>query len=244
MGGRVGTTVFCPECKAFQTSRTLPLDSRGYSRARRWYRQDHRDIAWFRRLRRCNACGNDFLTAEVEEQLLEELAALRGTVARAQSKLVRQIRRSAPWLSPSAEIPRDLAYRLVSRSAVWLTHSSGHEVRAPGHADRLQRTDLHGWEVEFGGNSFLVGKAIERSSNVLNRFMDDAATGRLIEASRVKQAIAQEIAGAVANSRGAEYSDYPVVENRIVFGAQAIDLNDATSVFWQATKADCLFRRR
>ena len=59
------------------------------------------------------------------------------------------------------EREKDTAERFIRASSWWLTHSSYRPVRAPGHAERLYMTP-HGWAVDFGGNSFLVGKAIER----------------------------------------------------------------------------------
>jgi Bacterial RNA polymerase, alpha chain C terminal domain len=85
----------------------------------------------------------------------------------------------------------------------------------------------HGWAVDFGGNSFLVGKAIERCRKVLDRCRDEAATGQVLLRSDVEAELKRTISGAVANSSGEEYRGYyPVKNDLLVFGAQGIGVDD------------------
>jgi hypothetical protein len=58
------------------------------------------------------------------------------------------------------ERDKDTAVRFIRASAWWLTQYHK-PVRAPKHADHVHMS-VHGWAVDFGANSFLVGKAIER----------------------------------------------------------------------------------
>jgi hypothetical protein len=49
----------------------------GNPSGQRWHRFDHVEIQWFRRGRICQSCSHDFLTAEVDEQFIDELVELR-----------------------------------------------------------------------------------------------------------------------------------------------------------------------
>jgi|ERR1700736_4778654 hypothetical protein len=51
-----------------------------------------------------------------------------------------------------------------------------------GHADRV-RMSRHGWAIDFGANSFLIGKAIQRCRNVIDQCRDLAASGQTISRS-------------------------------------------------------------
>lgn len=237
-----GTKVYCPRCKEFRTCRALPPPRLGKPKGRRWYRTDYRDIAWFRRVRECGICGHGFLSAETEEALLEELAELRERLAEKHTQIVRRLRRATSWLRREETIPKDLAKRFVAESAWWLTHSSGMAVRAPGHADRIYLSEHHGWAVEFGANTFLVGKAIERCRNALNDFFDEAAKGKLLKAAEVLRVLRQHISGAVANYNADEYDGYyPISDDLLVFGAQAIDVDDGATFILKEADASALF---
>jgi hypothetical protein len=41
----------------------------------------------------------------------------------------------------------------------------------------------HGWAIDFGANSFLIGKAIQRCRNVIDQCRDLAASGQTISRS-------------------------------------------------------------
>ncbi|MFO1506026.1 MAG: hypothetical protein U1F23_02950 [Lysobacterales bacterium] len=88
----------------------------------------------------------------------------------------------------------------------------------------------HGWAVDFGANTFLVGKAVERSAKKLKAFLDAAASGKEPPIEELKRDLRYAIAGAVANNDGNEYAGYyPINGDGLTFGAQEIDLNDAVS---------------
>lgn len=236
-----GTRIYCPRCKEFTVCQALSPRALGEPKHRRWHRTAHRDISWFRRARRCATCGHKFLSAEIEETLLEELTELRALVAKKQTQTVRQLRRRTSWLRREEDIPREVARRFVKASAWWLTHSSGMPVRAPGHADRLSHSH-HGWELEFGANVFLVGKAIARCRDALNDFFDHAARGALPRLTDVRRTLHQRISGAVANYNGDEYQGYyPISDGQLVFGAQAIDLDEGVNFLLEESGASTLF---
>ncbi|WP_027853079.1 hypothetical protein [Marinobacterium litorale] len=77
MGRNGGTQMYCPSCGEIETCRAIGLRDLGEESGQRWYRTDHQDVHWFRRGRECLSCGHTFLTAEMNEQFLDELIELR-----------------------------------------------------------------------------------------------------------------------------------------------------------------------
>ncbi len=137
------------------------------------------------------------------------------------------IRAKQPLLQRPELISLELAKQFVSNSAWWHTHSSGRPVRARKHANRIYKSTTHGWALDFGANTFLVGKAIERCCREINKQIDSALVGEPITIENLKQKLALHIRGAVANYDGNEYeSYYPTTGQDMMFGAQSIDVED------------------
>lgn len=61
----------------------------------------------------------------------------------------------------AGEVQRSTAASIVEASAWWLTHSSGHPVRAPRHADRIEKLKC-GWSIEFGPITFWSARLSKR----------------------------------------------------------------------------------
>lgn len=224
-----GTEIYCPGCKSFSVCRGVSPTNIGKPKAQRWYRTDYQDIAWFRRGRECLDCGHKFLTAEVDEAFIEELVELRERLAEKQKATIRAIQRKTPWLKRNEKIPIEVARSFIRATAWWLTHFSGSPVRAPGHSGRIYESH-HGWAVDFGANTFLVGKAIERCREKINEYLDEATKGRIPLKSEVVASLKRQVSGAVANVDGFEYAGfYPVDNQYMVFGAQSIDVSDAAN---------------
>jgi hypothetical protein len=221
-----GTKIYCPKCRDFSVCRAISPTAFEEPKAQRWHRTDYQDIAWFRRGRECLTCGHRFLSAELDERFIEELVELRERLAKKNTAVVRQIKSRHPWLKRKETIPLDMAKRFIRATAWWLTHSSGSPVPAPGHADRIYKSE-HGWAVDFGANTFLVGVAIERCRSAVNKYLDLAAAGEIPALGDLKAELKQHISGAVANADGYEYEGYyPITGTELVFGAQAIDVED------------------
>jgi hypothetical protein len=72
-----GTQKYCPECERITVCRAVSPSTLGYQSGQRFYKTDHTDIQWFRRGLVCNDCGHEWLTAEVQEEFLNELTELR-----------------------------------------------------------------------------------------------------------------------------------------------------------------------
>lgn len=75
--GRSPAIMYCTECKDITPCRSVNFSEYGLENDRRFYKVDHSDIQWFRRLRVCDNCTSDFVTAEVDERFLDELVKLR-----------------------------------------------------------------------------------------------------------------------------------------------------------------------
>lgn len=150
----------------------------------------------------------------------------RDRLAGKQRNIATKLRKQSSWLKLKENVPLNIAEEFVRASAWWLTHASG-PVRAPNHADRIYKS-THGWAVDFGANTFLVGKAIERCVIMLNDHIVKSAEGRPPLLPYVKRDLISAISGAVAKKGGSEYiGSYPIVDDELVFGAQAINVGDA-----------------
>lgn len=124
------------------------------------------------------------------------------------------------------QIQRSTAASLIQASAWWLTHSSGHPVRAPGHASRIRQRTI-GWSIEFGANHFLIGKFIEGASECLIAGFDLAGTNKILDTAHLHPKLRAKMRGCVANYNLDTYDDYAPQRGQLVFGAQAIDVDDA-----------------
>lgn len=75
--GRSPAKMYCTFCEDITPCRSVNFSEYDLGSDRRFYKVDHSDIQWFRRLRVCDICSTDFMTAEVEEGFLDELVKLR-----------------------------------------------------------------------------------------------------------------------------------------------------------------------
>ena len=81
MADEHGTAMYCPYCHEVRVCRGLSPSELGERAEQRMNDPDYPDIQSFRRGRECATCGKRFLTAEVNEQLIEELVDLRDEVS-------------------------------------------------------------------------------------------------------------------------------------------------------------------
>ena len=226
---KIGTKIYCPNCRKFNVCQALSPTKAGKPKMQRWYWTAHQDVSWFRRARKCLTCNQIFLSAELDEKLLEELISLREKLGKKNKSVANKIRLTHPWLVSIEEIPLDLAKNFVRSTAWWHSHSSGRPVRAQKHADRIYKSS-HGWIVEFGANAVLVGKAICRCRTEINKFIEIAASGDIPDINELKSNLMFHIRGAVANHGGNEYDGYYPVDGRdMMFGTQSIDLEDGVN---------------
>lgn len=71
----------CPNCKEVTVCKAIPPAHIAVESGQRWFRVGHEDVAWFRRGRECLECGGEWLTAEMPEDLVDELVTLRNALA-------------------------------------------------------------------------------------------------------------------------------------------------------------------
>ena len=128
--------------------------------------------------------------------------------------------------SPDGRVPGDVAKKLVEGSAWWESHPSG-PVRAPRHADRIKGCEKN-WSVEFGANSFLVSAAVHSCCQCIRRWIQQQQAQPTYEAwTNLNQMLQDIVRSPVANYRGDRYSGYGHgTQSKLIFGAQAIDVND------------------
>lgn len=97
-------------------------------------------------------------------------------------------------------VPADLARELIASSAWWIDHVQS-PTRAPNDAERMDKGP-HGWQVKYGGNYFLVERAIILSKRAIIQELGQAIAlpvpldgnliyGRLITCVRVSVANSQ-----------------------------------------------------
>ena len=209
-----GPLLNCPKLGELVRCRSVPLYKAGKEAARSLYYKSHEDVRWYRRARICSKCQQIFLTAEIAEHFLEELISLRNQVLKKRRARANAIRAAHTWIDRPETVPKEFAKGFLRASCWWLKHSSGNPVRAPGHADRISLDPRHGWSIEFGANTFLVGKAIERSARSLREFLDAVSNGGKTSLGTLRQNLRSAIAGAVANYDGR----VPLQKSRYGFG--------------------------
>ena len=91
-----GTDMWCPKCGTIRTCKAVPTKEVNWwlKSGQRWYRNDHDDVRWFRRGRRCLTCDHKFLTAEATEELIEELIELRNALRSIKSNTEKYVKQS------------------------------------------------------------------------------------------------------------------------------------------------------
>lgn len=72
-----GTQKFCPTCKAIRVVKSVPPAPLGRIPSQRVYHMQHDDLSFFRRGQECQTCWNQWLSAELPETFIHELAKLR-----------------------------------------------------------------------------------------------------------------------------------------------------------------------
>ncbi|MXO57946.1 hypothetical protein GRI89_00085 [Altererythrobacter salegens] len=232
--------IYCPKCKEFQRARSLRIPRPLGEGKRKWFFVKEPDIAWFRRKRHCTKCGKEFLTGEVNEELIEELLRLRQREKKRKvssyTKASRDVRSGRKWLRTKGDdIPLELCRELVAGSAWWLTHSSGSPVHAPRHADRLQKRYC-GYCVKFGANSFAAGRALAKARDYAVTVFEQAAEGNLPSERKIRQRLRAIPSDCVLNVNLDFYDHYPTNGvGELVFGAQAIDVNDCERILMRVT---------
>lgn len=241
---KIGTAIYCSNCKSFTVCKALPNTEMSMPKYQQWEHSDYNDIAGFRRSRSCFRCGHKFLTAEVDESFIHELVDLRNRFTNEQKLIVGILKRKTPWLNRTEKISLNFSEQFIMSTAWWLKHPSG-PVRAPKHANRIYKPYGGDWAIDFGQNTFLVSKAIQRCRHEILKLFDLAADGQPPHESKVRNQLKIAVSSAVAKKNCNEYAAYyPIVGCDLIFGTQSIDVNDAADFIIKESGIDELFIRK
>lgn len=168
--------------------------------------------------------------AEIRAAHEERLAAsVRTATLRAEETRTRQViaikaRQLIASRIPNEEISRELAQSFIRRSTFWHSHSSGHIVSGGGHARRIYGNSGD-WKVDFGANTFLVGRAMQRCFRTLREYIDAWEANTCQAPSDVVRQLRKNVNGAVAGYNGSELSGYYSLSgNDMMFGTTSIDI--------------------
>lgn len=104
-----GTQMWCPSCKNVTVCAAVNPSTLGNPSGQRWYKTNHSDINWFRRGRICQRCNNEFLTAEVDEQFVDELVELRDALREIKSNAEAYVKESAAASKSLAKLSASLS---------------------------------------------------------------------------------------------------------------------------------------
>ncbi|MEP3890724.1 MAG: hypothetical protein ABJN69_09660 [Hellea sp.] len=233
---KAGTKLYCPNCKEERYCKAISPARLGRKSAQRVCNPKHPDIKWFRRGRRCLTCFQEFLTGELDEKLIEELAMLRAAwLASIQSK-ASNISRSARNRFRKETVSLEDAQDFIRACAKWDHPTAGYPVDAPKHAKRV-KTGFKGWQIEFGANQFLPGYAIEQSGEVIDRIFKSIADGELYFREDLERAVEKVVCRSVLNTNY-DLITYPDDGEYLTFGTQKIELRDAVRFIMQYYKSD------
>ncbi len=178
---------------------------------------------------------------EIEEEFLEKKSVRER--ANRFSSLSNRIYSTHSWLKREKTIPLSLAQGFIRYATYWDHPKAGYYVHAD-HSHRVKNDYQHGWSVKFGGNYFLVGKAIERCKKSINEYIEKIRNGNNIEINILRNDLKKHISGAVATSNNYEYDGYyPIEEGYMKFGTQAIDVTDGANFLIQELGLDLFIEK-
>ncbi|MBV1790802.1 hypothetical protein KQ940_22295, partial [Marinobacterium sp. D7] len=136
-----------------------------------------------------------------------------------------------------SEMLVSIAQFFVSKYAMW-DHPTGRWVSAPKHAERIEN-GRYGWEIEFGANKFLVGRAIEKCTNYIRDLIYQVEQGHAIESGNINSQLGLIIRSCVANYEGEIFEGYYSVERNLLrFGTQGINIETFKSYIIGTTEID------
>jgi hypothetical protein len=148
------------------------------------------------------------------------------------------IRRGLLNMIADAKARREVAERLIEKSAWWYDHPSG-KTRAPNHCERIS-DGVYGLELGFGANRFLVGKAVSECASQLDALLaavptsdSNAPSPILSEIHKIAHVVVRPVLRrCVMHQNGETYACYGNAEDDFMyFGAQAINVPEFIDEF-------------
>lgn len=153
---------------------------------------------------------------------------------------VAAVRKRLERFTKDGKMPIGVCQRLISDTAWWHGHPQG-PARAPNHYKRVT-SGVHGWEIEFGANLFLVEKAIRRCISIITEhaFLAERTRAK-VDAIELRYSMSLQVRSAVAKYNGAEYKEYyDTVNGFMLFGTQAINVNDFVATMSKLSDLHCI----
>lgn len=142
-------------------------------------------------------------------------------------KEVNELLKKIDNLTKNGNVPKAILTTGIEKSAWWLSHPSG-PVRAPRHAERLENKD-QGWALEFGGNTFNVSTAfLLCMKEIKGSLQSNRTTPNFNKQSlpKLRQKLDDAVCRSVYSSTGCRYNKYPMDQNKMIFGTQAINVKE------------------
>lgn len=134
-----------------------------------------------------------------------------------------------------------IAQFFIKHSAYW-DHPSAGLVNTPKHANNITHGRF-GHQLRFGGNLFLIETAIKRCVYTVGVQLDSFEDGDVCSNVRLVQKLKLCVRGAVANNDGNEYSGYyPATGNYMMFGTQAINLQDFIGIVTATSEVGRMYK--
>ena len=142
-------------------------------------------------------------------------------------------------MGSSGKVLKEIAERFIKNSVWWMSHPSG-PVRAPGHSENIYGTEYN-WKIDFGSNTFLVGNAILKCRNTLEKFIFDK--GNFQPLPSLCDKLRSDISSSVEHQFG-KYHNYPLdSKENMCFGTQAISTKDFINLLFDIVPIKQLYRK-
>jgi len=119
-------------------------------------------------------------------------------------------------------VSKEFAERLISSSAIWLTHRHG-PCDAPGHAKRVRGREGN-WHITFGANTFYISLAVRHFKMAVEKSLSEIEAGRMIILSQLKDQLRGIMQSTIGNHSLDLYIQFPMQGSNLVFGATAINV--------------------
>jgi len=154
---------------------------------------------------------------------------------------VNTIRARIGQLAEYEKVELSLAKEFIRTCAYWEHPRWGGIYPAPKDANRIDGSQENWW-IKFGGNYFLVSKAICQCKQTLLEFLDSAAPVNAISITELENQLQLNVRQAVANSEKYEYSGlYPLDGDYMKFGNHLIKISEFINLLLKKVQLYILF---
>jgi hypothetical protein len=130
-------------------------------------------------------------------------------------------------LTKNGQVSKAILATSIEKSAWWLAHPSG-PVRAPKHAERIKGPETRR-VLEYGANTFNVSEAFLLCMKEMKAFLQSNRTTPNFDKQflpKLRQKLDDAVCRSVYSSAGCRYTKYPMDENKMIFGTQAINVKE------------------